>query len=113
MIFRSSLYLILLFISACSCDQYVKKEPFKALNKQPNIILILTDDLGYKDVGFNGSDDILTPNIDKISMEGINFTSAYVTHPIVAPQGLAFSLGDINNVLDMNTMCLINLKIPN
>jgi arylsulfatase A-like enzyme len=85
MIFRSSLFLILLFISACSCDQYVKKEPFKALNKQPNIILILTDDLGYKDVGFNGSDDILTPNIDKISMDGINFTSAYVTHPYCSP----------------------------
>lgn len=51
----------------------------------PNIIVILVDDLGYADVGFNGSKDIATPNIDKIAHEGVTFTNAYVTYPVCGP----------------------------
>lgn len=46
-------------------------------NAKPNIIFILSDDLGYKDVGFNGSDYYETPNIDKLSKEGMIFNNAY------------------------------------
>ncbi len=51
----------------------------------PNVIVIISDDQGYADVGFNGSDEILTPNIDRIAHEGLRFTSAYVTHPVCGP----------------------------
>lgn len=53
--------------------------------QNPNIILIIADDLGYKDVGFQGSTDILTPNIDKIANEGVRFTDAYVSYPVCGP----------------------------
>jgi len=54
-------------------------------SKKPNIIIILTDDLGYQDVGFNGSTDIKTPNIDAIAKNGVKFTNAYVTYPVCGP----------------------------
>jgi arylsulfatase A-like enzyme len=44
---------------------------------QPNIILILADDLGYSDVGAFGATDIVAPNIDRIANEGVRFTSFY------------------------------------
>ncbi|PHQ28804.1 N-acetylgalactosamine 6-sulfate sulfatase [Leeuwenhoekiella nanhaiensis] len=57
----------------------------QALKTQPNIIVILADDLGYADVGFNGSTDIPTPNIDRIAREGVKFTNAYVSYAVCGP----------------------------
>ena len=45
--------------------------------KQPNIVHIVADDLGWKDVGFNGATDIKTPNMDKLAAEGVRFTQFY------------------------------------
>jgi len=50
--------------------------------KPPNLIVILTDDHGYHDVGFNGCADIPTPNLDSIAGNGIRFTRGY---PICGP----------------------------
>lgn len=54
-------------------------------NQRPNILLILTDDMGYADVGFNGSKDIKTPNLDALAAQGTTFTSAYNAHPFCGP----------------------------
>lgn len=53
--------------------------------KSPNIIIILTDDQGYGDVGFNGSKDIPTPGIDRIASNGTVFTSGYVSFAVCGP----------------------------
>ena len=52
---------------------------------QPNIIIFLADDLGYADVGFNGCEDIPTPNIDSIAAKGVKFTDGYANHPVCSP----------------------------
>lgn len=52
---------------------------------RPNIIVILTDDQGYQDVGFNGSTDIKTPYLDELASNGVIFTNAYVTYPVCGP----------------------------
>ena len=52
---------------------------------KPNIIIILLDDLGYNDVGFNGCKDIPTPAIDKIAANGVKFTSGYVSYAVCGP----------------------------
>jgi len=55
-------------------------------NKQnPNVVLIVTDDQGYADVGFNGSKDIPTPHIDRIAKNGVVFTQGYVSYAVCAP----------------------------
>ena len=51
----------------------------------PNLIVILTDDQGYHDVGFNGCQDIPTPNLDSIASNGVKFTSGYVSSPYSSP----------------------------
>ncbi len=51
----------------------------------PNIILIVTDDQGYADVGFNGSKDIPTPHIDRIAKNGVVFSQGYVSYAVCAP----------------------------
>ncbi|MEZ5039675.1 MAG: sulfatase-like hydrolase/transferase [Saprospiraceae bacterium] len=54
-------------------------------NRPPNLVLILADDLGYADVGFNGCTDIPTPNIDRIANMGVTFTDGYVTWAACGP----------------------------
>jgi arylsulfatase len=53
-------------------------QPKKANTKKPNVIVILTDDMGFSDIGCFGS-EIKTPNIDKLAANGISFTHFYNT----------------------------------
>ena len=52
---------------------------------QPNIVLILSDDAGYNEIGYTGNNDFLTPRIDALAGEGIRFTNAYDTQPTCGP----------------------------
>jgi arylsulfatase A-like enzyme len=65
--------------------------------KQPNIIVIMADDLGYNDITFNGGGVagglVPTPNIDAIGREGANFAQAYSGHGTCAPSRAALMTG--------------------
>ncbi len=50
--------------------------------RDPNIVIILADDLGYTDLGCFGAEDIETPHIDRIAKEGTRLTSFYVSQPV-------------------------------
>jgi arylsulfatase A-like enzyme len=63
-----------------------------AAAKQPNIVHIVADDLGWKDVGFNGATDIKTPNIDGLAAGGAKFTQFYV-QPMCTPTRAALLTG--------------------
>lgn len=65
----------------------------------PNIIVILCDDLGYADVGFNGSTDIVTPELDRLALGGTIMTSAYVAHPFCGPSRAALLTGRYPHVI--------------
>lgn len=57
----------------------------RAQHRPPNIVVIVTDDMGYADIGIHGSKDIPTPNIDELARSGIRFTNAYVSGPYCSP----------------------------
>ena len=62
-------------------------------NRPPNLIVIMTDDQGYADVGFNGCKDIPTPHLDSIAKNGVRFTSGYVVYPVCSPSRAGFITG--------------------
>ena len=53
--------------------------------KKPNVIIILTDDQGYGDLGCMGAADLKTPRIDALANEGVRFTSMYAASPVCSP----------------------------
>ncbi len=64
-------------------------------SQQPNIIILLADDLGYGELGCQGNPQIPTPHIDSIARNGIRFTQAYVTAPNCSPSRAGFLTGKI------------------
>src|SRR4051794_27937001 len=59
----------------------------------PNIIFILADDLGWMDLGCQGSKYYLTPNIDRMAAQGMRFTQAYACGPVCQPTRAALLSG--------------------
>lgn len=67
--------------------------PIKKKHKKPNIIIIMADDLGYNDVGFNGCKDIPTPNIDRIANNGVKFSNGYTSYSVCGPSRAGLMTG--------------------
>lgn len=51
----------------------------------PNVILLMSDDQGWGDVGFNGNERIITPNLDTMAAEGVKFNRFYAVSPLCSP----------------------------
>jgi len=90
---RASLLLAL----ACSC--YVTAQapgletPANQEGRQPNVVLIYADDVGWGDVGAYGSELIPTPNIDALAGEGLRFTDAHCTAATCSPSRFSLITG--------------------
>ena len=99
---RNILFIILILCFSC-----------KKNNDLPNIVLILTDDLGYNDVGFNGSTEIMTPNIDSIAKNGVLFTDGYVSYPVCGPSRAGLMTGRYQDTFGFGKNPLFAPKDPN
>ena len=66
---------------------------FLAQAKQPNIVLILTDDQSYGLLGATGNKLVQTPNIDTLAEQGVLFTNAHVSSAICTPSRISILLG--------------------
>ena len=62
-------------------------------SRNPNIVFILADDLGYGELGCYGQEKIKTPNIDKLAAQGTRFTQHYSGSPVCAPSRCALLTG--------------------
>lgn len=80
---RLSLALTLALFASVSMP--TRAQEHAPADRPPNLIIVLTDDQGYADVGFNGCTDIPTPNLDAIAAQGVRFTNGYVTYAVCGP----------------------------
>jgi arylsulfatase A-like enzyme len=60
---------------------------------QPNVLVIIADDLGYADIGVHGGKEVPTPNIDALAASGVRCTSGYVSAPYCSPSRAGFLTG--------------------
>ena len=81
-VFRSSFLCILLLISISIVHA-----------QRPNIIYIMSDDMGYGDLSCYGQKQFSTPNLDKLAAQGIKFLNAYAAAPVCTPTRTAFMTG--------------------
>ena len=81
------IFIAILGLNVVSCSEEQQAE------KRPNIVLILIDDMGWKDFGEAGSTYYETPNIDQLSRNGIRFTKAYSAAPVCSPSRGALLTG--------------------
>lgn len=68
-------------------------DTMSAAEQPPNVIFMLTDDLGYSDVGCYGARKVRTPHIDQLAAEGIRFTDFHTAASICSPSRAAFLTG--------------------
>jgi arylsulfatase A len=64
-----------------------------AQTSTPNVVFIMTDDVGYGDIGSYGAPDVRTPNIDRLAAEGTMFTDFYANAPVCTPTRAGFISG--------------------
>jgi arylsulfatase A-like enzyme len=65
--------------------QAVADETSQPASRRPNIVILLADDLGYADLGFQGGRDIPTPHLDALAASGTRCTNGYVSGPYCSP----------------------------
>jgi len=66
---------------------------FAARAAQPNILLIMADDLGYHDVGFHGSERVRTPHLDRLAAMSMRFTDGHVSASVCSPSRAGLMTG--------------------
>ena len=67
----------------------------KEENNKPNIVLIMTDDMGYECIGANGSTEYQTPNLDRLTETGLRFEHCY-SQPLCTPSRIKIMTGKFN-----------------
>ena len=83
---RIFLPLFLLFLISCTTAVKTDETP-------PNVVFILVDDLGWKDLSCYGSSFYETPNIDRLAKMGLRFSQAYAAHPVCSPTRASIMTG--------------------
>ena len=84
--------ILIIFLFGCS----------KSIEKSPNIVFILTDDLAYADLSSYGSEFIETPNLDKMAEDGVKMTSYYAAQAVCSASRAAILTGCYPNRLGIS-----------
>ena len=91
--------LITVVTSACvllpllAAETRSQQRSTSAASSRPNVILIMTDDMGYADLGSYGGKDIKTPILDRLARDGVRLTDAYANGVLCSPTRAALISG--------------------
>ena len=85
---RTKRFYLLLYLVIISCAKVVQESP-----RKPNVVFILVDDLGWRDLGCYGSSFYETPNIDLLASQSHRFTNAYSSNPVCSPTRASIMTG--------------------
>ncbi|MCQ0112494.1 arylsulfatase [Zhouia amylolytica] len=80
-------------------------------NKQPNVVIVFTDDQGYEDVGCFGSPDIKTPHLDQMASEGVKLTSFYSAQAVCSASRAGLLTGCYPNRIGIHNAFMPDAKI--
>ena len=92
-IIKYPLFIVLLCLSLLSCKTKKRELANKEEDIKPNVIFLLVDDMGWKDLACYGSSFYETPNIDRLAAMGVRFTNAYTPNPVSSPTRAAIMTG--------------------
>ena len=84
---RIKLSIVILAAACCACINMA------VASSLPNIIFIITDDMGWGDVGFNGQQRFATPNIDRLASQGVIFNAFYSGSTVCGPSRASLMTG--------------------
>ncbi|QLG45770.1 sulfatase family protein [Costertonia aggregata] len=102
---KKLLLLAILSLVFLSC-----KNELPAKNKQPNVIIVFTDDQGYQDVGVFGSPNIKTPHLDQMAKDGIKLTNFYAAQAVCSASRAGLLTGCYPNRLGIHGAFMPNSK---
>jgi len=85
--------LLILFLAISIASAGESTRPASRSKRPPNILLIVSDDQGYRDLGCFGSTVVKTPHLDELAKGGVRLTSFYVTWPACTPSRGSFLTG--------------------
>jgi len=86
---RLTLRFLCLILTCVSAQAFADTKP----TKRPNVLLMLADDLGWGDVGFNGRTEWATPHLDRLAASGTTFKRFYTAAVVCAPSRAALLTG--------------------
>ncbi len=98
-----------LFLSCFCLAAVISTAPHTSAQRQPNIIFIYADDLGYGDIGCFGAQAIKTPNLDRMAAEGLRLTNFYSVAPVCTPSRAALMTGRYAARMGIQQMHLSNV----
>ena len=90
---KTPLFIVLLSLSLISCKTKESEQAKKEEEIKPNVVFLLVDDMGWKDLACYGSTFYETPNIDRLASMGVRFTNAYTPNPVSSPTRAAIMTG--------------------
>ena len=77
--------------------------PTEAAQTRPNLVFILADDLGWRDLGCYGSNFYETPHLDRLAARSLRFTQAYAANPLCSPTRASILTGQYPARIGINT----------